>query len=84
MPSTMVLTPRKLFIEDCQLTTDPNAPQVASEVLGVGVVNLTQIDAVRYSAFTQAANDSAAASAGVGLGFIYYNTASSALKVRMN
>jgi hypothetical protein len=80
----MVISPRKLFVEDCQLTIDPNAPQVASEVLGVGIVNLTQIDAVRYSAFTQAANDAAAATAGVGLGFIYYNTTSSALKARMN
>lgn len=83
MPSTLVLTPRKTFKEDLHLTTDPNAPQVSSEVLGVGIVPLTPIDAVFYSAFTQASNDATAAAAGVAVGFIYYNTTSGALKARM-
>ena len=83
MPSTMVLTPRLIYAQDVALTTNPNAPDVSQEVLGVGVVPLSPIDAVLYSAFTQAANDAAAAAAGVALGFIYYNTTFSALKARL-
>ncbi len=83
MPSSVTITPRKLFKEDLQLTTNPNAATSNQTVLGLGTVALSQIDAVLYSAFTQAASDVAAATAGVGVGEIYYNTASGKLKARM-
>lgn len=84
MPSSVNVVPRKLFKEDLQLTTSPSAATSNQNVLGVvGVVPLNPIDAVLYSAFTQAANDTAAQTAGVGLGEIYYNTTSSKLKARL-
>ena len=83
MPSSVTITPRKLFEEDLQLTTNPSAATSSQVVLGLGTVSLNPIDAVLYSSFTQASNDSSAGVAGVAVGEIYYNTASSKLKARM-
>ncbi len=83
MPSSVTVTPRKLFKEDLQLTTSPNASTSNQTVLGLGTVALNPIDAVLYSVFTQAANDAAAGTAGIAVGEIYYNTTSSKLKARM-
>lgn len=84
MPSSVTITPRKLFKEDLQLTTSPSAAASNQTVLGLGTVALSPIDAVLYSAFSQALNDSAAASQGVAVGEIYYNTTTSKLKARMS
>jgi hypothetical protein len=84
MPSSVTITPRKLFKEDLQLTTSPNAPTLSQTVLGLGTVPLTQIDAVFYSAFTQASNDSSAGTLGVNIGDIYYNTTTNTLRARMS
>lgn len=83
MPSSVTITPRKLFKEDIQLTTNPNAATSSQTVLGLGTVALNPVDAVLYSAFVQASNDSSAGTAGVAVGEIYYNTVSSKLKARM-
>lgn len=84
MPSSVTITPRKLFKEDLQLTTNPSAPTSNQTVLGLGTVALNSIDAVLYSAFPQAANDKIAHDTyGVDKGYIYYNTTTSKLKVQM-
>lgn len=83
MPASVTITPRKLFKEDLHLTTSPSAATSNQVVLGLGTVALNPIDAVLYSAFTQAASDAAAGIAGVGIGEIYYSTATNKLKARM-
>lgn len=83
MPSAVTITPRKLFKEDLQLTTLPNPVTSSQTVLGLGTVSLNAIDAVLYSAFTQADNDSSAGTAGVAVGQIYYNTTLGKLKAKM-
>lgn len=84
MPDSLVITPRPIYKEDIQFTTDPNAPQVTEQVLGVGSVPLSPVDAVLFSWFGQYASDAAAASGGVGIGTVYYNTAIHSLKARMS
>lgn len=83
MPSSVTITPRKLFKEDLQLTTSPTAATSNQTVLGLGTVALNPIDAVLYSAFTRAADDQAAHAAGVTKGQIYYNTTTSKLQTQM-
>lgn len=83
MPSSVTITPRKLFKEDLQLTTNPSAATSNQTVLGLGTVALNPIDAVLYSAFVQAVDDQAAHNAGVDKGYLYYNTTTSKLKTQM-
>lgn len=80
MPSSVTITPRKLFKEDLQLTTSPNAAASNQTVLGLGTVALNPIDAVLYSSFTQASSDTTAAAGGVDAGEVYYNTTRNRLK----
>ena len=74
MASILKVTPRPIYKEDLALSTDHSPATVNETVMGVGVVALTPISAVLYSAFGAYANDAAAASAGVNLGEIYYNS----------
>lgn len=82
--SFVTVTPRPIYLEDLAVSTSPSPTPVSEYVGGVGTTPLTPISMVLYSAFTQAANDSAAATAGVSVGYIYYNTTTSALKTRMS
>ena len=82
MPSSVTLTPRKIFKEDLNLSTDHSPATVDQTVGGVGVVPLTPINAAMYSDFGAYANDALAAAGGIALGQIYYNTTSSALFAR--
>lgn len=83
MPASLTLTPRKIFLEDLNVTTS-QAPTPSNQyVAGVGTVPLTPIAAVLYSAFGAYTNDSTASSGGIALGQVYYNTTISALKARL-
>jgi len=85
MAADVTLTPRLICLEDLSTTTNPSGATVSMTVLGAPInpVTLNKLALVLLTQFTQAANDGAAATAGVGLGFVYYSTTSSALKARM-
>lgn len=82
--SVLTVTPRKIFLQDLEVTTDPNAEPIEVYVGGVGDTPLDPIAMVLYSAFGQYADDATATSHGIVLGQIYYNTTISALKARSN
>lgn len=84
MADVLTGTPRKLYIEDLDLTTAPSGATASVTVLGEASnpQTLNKIDMVRLSQFTQAANDAAAAALGVALGECYYNTTASKLYAR--
>ena len=82
MPSSVTITPRKVFLEDLELSTSHAPATSDQEVGGVGTVPLTPISAVLYSAFGAYSNDTTAAAGGVILGQIYYNTTYGALFAR--
>jgi hypothetical protein len=85
MPSSNTITPRKLYVEDLDLTTNASGATASTNVLGApsNPVTVNKIDMVRLTQFTQAANDAAAAAAGVNLGEVYYNTTNSKLHARL-
>jgi hypothetical protein len=85
MASDITITPRKLYLEDVATTTNPSGETASVNVLGEATnpVTLNKLALVLLTQFTQAANDAAAATAGVSLGEVYYSTALSALKARM-
>jgi hypothetical protein len=82
MPSSVTITPRKLFQEDLNLTTDYTPTPSSQYVGGIGTLPLTPINAVLYSSFGAYTNDTTAAAGGIALGQIYYNTTSHALFAR--
>ncbi len=84
MPTSLTLTPRKIYKEDLALSTSPSATPISEYVLGVGNTPLNPVDAVLYSSFGQYSSDAAAAAGGVGVGYLYYNTSTSKIKVRMS
>lgn len=84
MSSVYRITPRKLFLEDLQVTTDHTPTTSTQYVLGAGNVPLTPIAAVLYSAFGSYANDSVAAAGGVPIGGIYFSTTYNTLHTRMS
>lgn len=77
------ITPRKIYIEDLNLSTSPTAATTTETIMGSGTQTVTKVDMVRFTQFVQAANDTAAAAASVPVGGIYYNTSTSALHTRM-
>lgn len=80
MPASITITPRKIFLEDLELSTE-NSPSTSNqEVGGVGTVPLTPISAVLYSAFPAYANQTAA-NAALAAGRIYYDTGLGTLAV---
>lgn len=84
MSSVYRITPRKLFLEDIQVTTDHTPTPSTQYVLGAGNVPLTPVALVLYSAFGSYANDAAAAAGGVAIGSIYYSTTYNSLHTRMS
>jgi hypothetical protein len=85
MATDITLTPRLIYLEDVATTANASGETANVNVLGAAVnpVALNKIPVVLLTDFTQAANDVAAGVAGVAVGFVYYNTTSSALKTRM-
>lgn len=86
MAVAITITPRLLFIEDLSLTTSPSIQQTTVNVDGAtsNPTTVTLIDMVRYSAFTSAPNDVAAAGAGVNVGDVYFNSTNNLLHTRMS
>lgn len=81
----VTLTPRPIYKEDCALTISPTPVVTSANVLTAGgsvPATVHQMDVVFYSSFTVAANDVAAAAAGVAVGQVYV-TGSSILQTRM-
>ena len=80
MPASLTITPRLAFKEDLSLTTDytPTAEEV--EVGGLGLIELTPINAVLYSAFPSYANVTAANTA-LAAGRIYFDVSLGTLAV---
>jgi hypothetical protein len=86
MPSNVTLGPRKIYIEDLELTTTAAGETDSVNVLGASgnPQTLNKVDMVRLTQFTVAANDVAAASAGVAVGTIYYSSTVGGLVTRMS
>jgi len=82
MPTDITLTPRLLYKEDLALTTTVTGETANVTVLGAGTQTLNKIPMVLFTQFTVAANDVAAAAAGVAVGQVYV-TASSVLRTRL-
>lgn len=80
MPASVTITPRKMFKEDLNLTTDYTPTTSDQTVGGVGIVPLTPINAVLYSAFPSYANLTAA-NAALAAGRIYYDVSLGTLAV---
>lgn len=81
----ITLTPRPIYKEDCALVVSPTPITTSANVLTAGgtvPATVTKMDIVFYSSLTVAANDAAAASAGVAVGQLYV-TGSSILQTRM-
>jgi hypothetical protein len=82
MPTDITLTPRLLYKEDLALTTTVTGETASVTVLGAGAQTLNKIPMVLFTQFTVAANDVAAAGAGVNQGEIYV-TAAGKLRARL-
>ena len=80
MPASVTITPRKIFQEDLELSTDYTPTPSNETVGGVGVVPLTPINAVLFSAFPSYA-DQTAANAALPAGRIYFDESLSTLAV---
>lgn len=83
MPTDITLTPRPLYKEDLALTTTPTGETASVTVLGAGTQTLNKIPMVLMTQYTVAANDAAAAAAGVALGECYI-TAAGKLRARLS
>lgn len=82
----VTLTPRPIYKEDCALTISPTPVTTSANVLtasGSVPAAVTEMDVVFYSSLVVAANDTAAAAAGVAVGQLYV-TGSSVLQTRMS
>jgi hypothetical protein len=79
MPSDVTVTPRLICLEDVSVTTNPSGETVAMNVLGAAgnPQTLNKLALMLLTSLTQAANDAAAATAGVALGELYYCTGDS-------
>lgn len=73
MPGSVTINPRKIYVEDIDFTTT-RGETTSATILGAGSQTVTKVDVYRLSDLTAAANDAAAASAGVIIGQHYYNT----------
>lgn len=82
MPQAVTITPRKIFLEDIDLTTTKSATTTAY-ILGLGTTTVHPCDFISLSNLTSAASDGAAAGLGVAVGYQYYNTGTGLPKTRM-
>ncbi len=85
MPTSVTLTPRKIFLEDFDLATTPAGGTASVNVLGAPAnpVTLTKLSPFLLTSLGQYANDAAAAAGGVGLGALYWNTADGKVHARL-
>jgi hypothetical protein len=83
MPGSVTITPRLIYKEDMDKSTSPNETATAT-VAGLGSVTLHKVDAIFLSDLTPAANDSAAATAGIPVGAIYYNVTDGRVHARIS
>lgn len=82
-PAAGLAIPRLIAVEDLAASAAPGQTFV-DEVLGLGPGQvLTKIPITLLTQLKSAANDAAAAAAGVNVGQIYYNTTETALHARM-
>lgn len=72
MPASVTITPRKIFIEDLEVTTDYTPTTQDVEVGGLGEVPLTPINFVKISDYPSYANVTAA-NAALPAGRIYFD-----------
>ena len=86
MAADVTLTPRLICLEDLSTTTNPSGATVSMTVLGAPInpVTLNKIAVVLLTQFTQAANDGAAATAGVNIGELYFHTGDAQLHARLS
>jgi len=77
------ITFRKIGVEDLELSATPG-DTFQAVVWGAGTQTLTKIPLTLLTQLVAAANDSAAATAGVLVGQCYFNTTHSALWTRMS
>lgn len=82
MPTDITLTPRLLYKEDLALTTTVTGETASVTVMGAGTQTLNKIPMVLFTQFTVAANDGAAAVAGVAIGEVYV-TSGAKLRTRL-
>lgn len=82
-PAAIVLTPRLMYIEDLATTVVPGT-QTTDTIFGLGPnTTVTLIPITLLTQLKSAANDAAAATAGVLIGQCYYNTTDSSLHARL-
>lgn len=77
------VTPGLIAVEDLAVTTVPAGDTFTANVLGAGSQTLTKIPITLLTQLASAANDAAAAVAGVSVGVCYYNTTDQKLHTRM-
>lgn len=85
MATVITITPRLLYLEDLAVTSNPSG-ETASVTVAGEVVNpqtLNKVAVLLLTEYTQAANDVAAAAAGVPVGGHYWNTTTSFPHTRM-
>lgn len=83
MANAVSVTLRPIYVEDLAATTVPTGDTVSENVLDQGPTTLNKIPITLLTQLTQAANDAAAASAGVPVGKAYYDSTLRVLAVRM-
>ncbi len=83
MPDSATVISRPIYQEDIALTTNYTPVTVTETVMGLGPTALTPLNCIRYSDLTRAADDVAAAAAGVAVGEVYMVTATGKLRARM-
>lgn len=85
MSAAAVITPRPIYVEDMSATNVPGTT-TTDTILGLGSgVTVTKVPITLLTQLVVAANDAAAATAGVPVGGIYVNsTTGNALHTRMS
>lgn len=84
MAAAAVLIPRQIGLEELAVTLLPSGDTFTAEVLGFGPgYVLTKIPLILLTQLKSAANDAAAAAAGVAVGQCYYNTTDTSLHTRL-
>lgn len=83
MPGAVTVKMRLAYMEDISSTDTPGTTE-SVEVKNAGTVALTKVPLKLLTDLVVAADDAAAALAGVGVGYVYIVTATKKLKTRMS
>lgn len=84
MADAVELTFRPIYMEDIASTKVPTGDNATVEVLGSGSQSLQKVPLTLLTQLVSAADDSAAATGGVLVGEVYYNTTRTRLRTRMS